>query len=922
MIDLCPDHLKRVLKILAEHLPDHTVWAYGSRATSIAKPTSDLDLAIKTDTPLPFSKLADLAEAFSESDLPFKVDLTDWAATSPSFQQIIQSTHQVIRLGGTPTDAILVLLDVVDYTPQAREQGGQKTKAFDQYIAEEMKTRATLHGFHFIKSIGDAALLWGESPHGLVAFILDLFRDHPILPKDGFTPGFRMLAHKDYFQFSRNEQGVVVEVHGMEAILLFRLEKTAYLNRIIVTNHLFGGIRPFLEEAEITFQKIELIEELKGLAYDSPRQVYLLAPPLAKQVEEMAYPDAYRHQREILRKEVQFIPIFGQLYPPIPMQENFLVLTLNAHQTHQRAGHHLWDRPEMSGHFEIAKDQAPEKLTVDALFTDHSIAVIAGLPGAGKTTIMRHFAWYAFEKDPYSLVILVEAKYLCEEHCKDQGGNDIDIFSLLATLFLFAGKNPHDLSNREQDHIKKTAAMLKTGWAEGRAIILIDALDEAPTLTLRRWLASHANALICQLTKEASTDAPPQSRCYLSLRVAEMEEYALADAPVFLVNPLNMEQIRGIARRRLNESSPLYAKFDTEIWQRTDIQKIAGTPLTAMLMVFFYELYGRFDRPYATYRLMVLFILDRAWERMKADQFYLPRQGLNPFFQDVRRDDFMENRPEFKMQYTVLAYAASRFLYNRREGKSEQSERAIHRKELFDFLTEGCRRLGFQPKAGYQNDWINAWRRENLLLPAGPHHFVFPHSTVLEFLAAVDIGEMLKKPIAYVNDIKNIFENRGFDPLETLPLLCSESCEQGWTVLDRLGKEKIDKKSLLPFRCLAATEAAEKDEIEIYTDKNLYEKKENEVNTRPEKKWAYEHLAHWVLGEKGIDEAAQLTWLGERFKAIDDAMAIPLCRSVLVKKYLSEWRHDDTPIPREQGRLLKRMLTDESWEDAFPKTAT
>ena len=302
MIDLHPDHLKQVLKILEEHLPDYTVWVFGSRATSTARANSDLDLAIKTDQPLPASTLHHLEEAFSESNLPFKVDLTDWAVTSESFREIIQNTHQIIRLGGTPKDAILALLDVVGYTPQAREGGGQKTEAFDQYITEEIKKRVQSYGFSFIKSIGDAVLLWGEGPENLVELILDIFKENPIQPNDGFIPRFRMLAHKDYFQFSRNEQGQVVDVHGLEAILLFRLEKTAHLNRVIVTDHLFSGMRHLLEPAGIESQEIDLQDGLKGLSGYSPRQVHLLTPPLAEETKEMEMPKSYLDKRETLRR--------------------------------------------------------------------------------------------------------------------------------------------------------------------------------------------------------------------------------------------------------------------------------------------------------------------------------------------------------------------------------------------------------------------------------------------------------------------------------------------------------------------------------------------------------------------------------------------------------------------------------------------
>jgi len=92
-LDIAPEHLKIVREILRRHLPDHDVRVFGSRVTGRARAFSDLDLAIMGEIPLPLGLTAALAEAFSESDLPFKVDLVDWAAIGPQFRQIIAEKY-------------------------------------------------------------------------------------------------------------------------------------------------------------------------------------------------------------------------------------------------------------------------------------------------------------------------------------------------------------------------------------------------------------------------------------------------------------------------------------------------------------------------------------------------------------------------------------------------------------------------------------------------------------------------------------------------------------------------------------------------------------------------------------------------------------------------------------------------------------
>ena len=88
-LQLSDSEWQQVSAILQRYLPQYEVWAFGSRVTGKAKPYSDLDLAVISASPLPLALLAEIAEAFSESDLPWKVDLVDWATTSERFQQVI-----------------------------------------------------------------------------------------------------------------------------------------------------------------------------------------------------------------------------------------------------------------------------------------------------------------------------------------------------------------------------------------------------------------------------------------------------------------------------------------------------------------------------------------------------------------------------------------------------------------------------------------------------------------------------------------------------------------------------------------------------------------------------------------------------------------------------------------------------------------
>lgn len=96
-IDVSPEQLAIVLDVLARYVPEYEVWAFGSRARNTAKKYSDLDLVIITNQPLPLAISASIAHDFNESDLPWKVDVVDWAATSLSFREIIARDKVVLQ---------------------------------------------------------------------------------------------------------------------------------------------------------------------------------------------------------------------------------------------------------------------------------------------------------------------------------------------------------------------------------------------------------------------------------------------------------------------------------------------------------------------------------------------------------------------------------------------------------------------------------------------------------------------------------------------------------------------------------------------------------------------------------------------------------------------------------------------------------
>ncbi len=95
-IDLQPEHLRRLLGVILNIIPNVQVLAYGSRIQGRSHSGSDLDLALRADVALDASQMALLMRQIDALNLPFVVDLRDWVALPASFQSEILKSHVVL----------------------------------------------------------------------------------------------------------------------------------------------------------------------------------------------------------------------------------------------------------------------------------------------------------------------------------------------------------------------------------------------------------------------------------------------------------------------------------------------------------------------------------------------------------------------------------------------------------------------------------------------------------------------------------------------------------------------------------------------------------------------------------------------------------------------------------------------------------
>jgi len=97
MVDVSPQDLTTIKRILAKYLPECEVRAFGSRVSWTAKPHSDLDLVVVGREKLSRKVLTSIKSEFEESAIPITVDVLDWHRISPEFRENIEKEYETIQ---------------------------------------------------------------------------------------------------------------------------------------------------------------------------------------------------------------------------------------------------------------------------------------------------------------------------------------------------------------------------------------------------------------------------------------------------------------------------------------------------------------------------------------------------------------------------------------------------------------------------------------------------------------------------------------------------------------------------------------------------------------------------------------------------------------------------------------------------------
>ncbi|MCI4627101.1 MAG: NACHT domain-containing protein, partial [Candidatus Magnetoovum sp. WYHC-5] len=595
---------------------------------------------------------------------------------------------------------ILAIIDIVNYTPQMVQIDQETSKEIRLTFYSKVKKLIVKYGMEYITDQGDAVVVFGSSPESFLKFVKDIFVDEMIPAHERFNYIFRVVAHSAWFDFLiDSEVRKIVDPHGDECIKVFRLEKKANQDQLLVTEPLFYPLKKYVNDFGFTFKleygiiKPDESEPVKGREELGKIVLYRLYPPMNNANPNNMLPGWYKNRRDELLDFCSTIPVFGNLYDPIRMEDDFIKLTLEMDGGRDYTKIHDYDRLALTDKLYEEMDRLKLRknynmFSADKLLEGFNKGFIIGLPGSGKTTILKHLAYKVLKDNTNTKNILfVNCRDLQAEYLQTSNNYTVEFILLnLARFFLYPQHKGEFWTDMELT-ITNTVRALKIAWYNKSMLILIDALDESPTDSIKMTIVQYCKELMrnikdAELVEDGSNK---DNKCFITSRSSEglVATFDKSYAPIFKVNPMSKEQMRDMAKILYKDDKILYDEFYDNSWRYSYIQKIAGTPLTALLLIFYYKIYRKFEGRFLTYDLLIKFVLMHVWERIKKQDITRSNTEMKFLLDQLKKDEYSENEYEVYFQYKLLAAFAFELMYGAHSGKAEKT---FTKEELTNFI--------------------------------------------------------------------------------------------------------------------------------------------------------------------------------------------------------------------------------------------
>ncbi|MEZ5329308.1 MAG: hypothetical protein R3F19_30020 [Verrucomicrobiales bacterium] len=499
------------------------------------------------------------------------------------------------------------------------------------------------------------------------------------------------------------------------------------------------------------------------------------------------------------------------------------------------------------------------------------------------------------------------------EHCPyDNGAHGYTVpgaLRFLLSAFLWPGDLIEDSFDR--DVLDATASLFYGAWEADEATVLLDALDEAISPALRKRLIIAARALYGSLSYQRIYYKADErsSRIYLTARRQFRSELDLETFLITDVEPLDLGELSQLARSVFDPigKRQVADRFVAELPYQPAALRLGGTPMTALLLLFYFDASRGWASRYHTYDAVMRFVLLKVWDQAKQQPGLTT---LTEFFAAAEGADFSERFPEAGALYDALSWTAYRALF----GEDETPLRRLTRRDLLAFFTtwlqENDSRDGLPtPDSGVDGShaerqastWFQQLHIAALFIADDAGQFVFIHSTVLEFLAGrylVDHDALLPEALA----------RDGREALETFPMLCSRDWQKAHRILALLPEHVPDfvADSVLAFSCLAETEDAEARALDAYNAEEFRRPLRERMNASPARDPIDQALSQVLWSESSalLKERTQ-TYTG----------LIPLKRDIWPTRYAGGW--EQSPELRELREAFLRELLHPALHDRF-----
>lgn len=320
-------------------------------------------------------------------------------------------------------------------------------------------------------------------------------------------------------------------------------------------------------EQYIITSPLELSPDLETLRTDYLK--YLIAAH--RFLDFKGIPQVNRVANRILLEDV-FVPLLVR--PTVPDADTWRRQRFAVSGTYETG-----DELEMSPEGMTAPAEVTVRQPIDEVIRKETVIILLGGPGTGKSTLLKHLALRsADENDPLPILLSLGA------YAEELQRGEVSLQTFLARYY-----------SRRRRSLKNVGALFETALSEGKAMVLLDGLDEVAT-DQRRYAYWEIEEFVRRHREQGS------NRFIVTSRIVGYQDYALAGAtwPTYTLARWTRREIEQSAYRwnlalqiaTHGHSPEARAAADREqrglletITPDSDLERLASNPLLLTIMV-------------------------------------------------------------------------------------------------------------------------------------------------------------------------------------------------------------------------------------------------------------------------------------------------------------------------------------------------